>query len=81
MDWFLRGSVLRGNVEAGCTGVRTYFDVSSDDDRDGVLTVVRLAKQGCYAESMVRTAVPLTSRVRLNGEDIPGFGDDPQEEP
>jgi hypothetical protein len=29
--------------------------------------IVRLAKQGCFAEQMVQTAVPLTSTYILNG--------------
>lgn len=75
MDWFLRGSVLRGSVESGCTEVRTHFDVESDDDPEAVLMVISLAKQGCYAENMVRTAVPLRSDVRLNGTQVDGFDD------
>lgn len=68
MDWYLRGSVLRGNVTSGCTAVRTHFEVESNDDREAVIEVIKLAKQGCYMENMVQTAVPVESDVQLNGE-------------
>ena len=69
-DYFLKGSVLKGTVDSGCTAVRTHFKVESGEPEDRVLRLIRLAKQGCYAEKMVRTAVPLTSTVELNGKSI-----------
>ena len=69
-DWFLQGSVLKETVKSGCRAVRTHFRVESDAPRDKILRLIRLAKKGCYAENMVQTAVPLTSTVELNGEDI-----------
>lgn len=69
-DYWLRGSVLRGDVESGWNEVRTHFVVESDEDRDAVLEVIGLAKAGCYAERLVETAVPLISAVTLNGHDV-----------
>ena len=69
-DYFLKGSVLKGTVDSGCTGVRTHFEVESDEPKEKVLELIRLAKQGCYAEKMIQAPVPLTSTISLNGEDI-----------
>ena len=69
-DYFLKGSVLKGDVNSGCRRVRTHFRVESSDSEEKILNIIRLAKQGCYAEQMVQTAVPLTSTVELNGENI-----------
>ena len=69
-DYFLKGSVLKGDVNSGCRRVRTHFKVESSDSEEKILNIIRLAKQGCYAEQMVQTAVPLTSTVELNGENI-----------
>lgn len=69
-DYFLRGSVLKGTVDSGCTAVRTHFRVESSEPEERVLRLIRLAKQGCYAEKMVQTAVPLASTVELNGKTI-----------
>ena len=69
-DYFLRGSVLKSTVESGCTAVRTHFIVESDESEEKVAAVIRNAKQGCFAEKMVETAVPLTSTVELNGRSI-----------
>jgi len=66
-DYFLRGSVLKGTVASGCTGVRTHFVVESDAPEDKILALIRNAKQGCFAENMVREAVPLSSTIELNG--------------
>jgi uncharacterized OsmC-like protein len=69
-DWFVRGSVLRGDIESGATAMRSHFEVKSDEPRDKVLKLIKNAKQGCYAESMVSAAIPITSTVELNGESI-----------
>ena len=69
-DYFLQGSVLRGDVNSGCRRVRTHFKVESSEAEENILNIIRLAKQGCYAEQMVQTAVPLTSTVELNGKNL-----------
>ena len=69
-DYFLQGSVLRGDVNSGCRRVRTHFKVESSEAEEKILNIIRLAKQGCYAEQMVQTAVPLTSTVKLNGKNL-----------
>ena len=67
-DYFLSGSVLRGTVASGCTAVRTHFEVESDAAEADVRALIRNAKQGCFAENMITTAVPLTSTINLNGQ-------------
>ncbi len=69
-DYFLKGSVLKGTVDSGCTAVRTHFIVESDEPEEKVLALVRNAKQGCFAERMVTAAVPLTSTIELNGKSL-----------
>jgi hypothetical protein len=69
LDWFLEGSVLRGTVNSGATQCRTRFIIDSPESEEDVLRIVRLAKQGCFAERMVQTAVPLVSTYVINGEE------------
>lgn len=66
-DWFLHGSVLAGTVQAGATACRTRFRIESPEPDDVILKIIRLAKQGCFAEQMVQTAVPLSSTYEVNG--------------
>jgi hypothetical protein len=68
-DWFLEGSVLKGTVNAGTTECRTHFLIDSPESDEDVLTIIRLAKRGCFAESMVQTAVPLLSTYVINGKE------------
>ncbi len=69
-DYFLGGSVLKGTVNAGCSEVRTHFEVESDEEAEKMLAVIRNAKRGCFAEQMVTAAVPLKSTAELNGEPV-----------
>lgn len=69
MDYYLSGSVLAGTVNSGVTEVRSRFEVSSDESEEDIAYVVRLAKQGCFAERLVETAVPIRSTLILNGEE------------
>ncbi|MBT3820897.1 MAG: hypothetical protein HOC91_15670 [Nitrospinaceae bacterium] len=70
MDYFMKGSVLKGTVESGCTESRTLFRVESDAPPEKIALLIRNAKQGCYAEQMIETAVPLKSEVELNGASL-----------
>jgi hypothetical protein len=58
LDWFLEGSVLRGTVNSVATQCRTRFIIDSPESEEDVLRIVRLAKQGCFAERMVQEATP-----------------------
>jgi len=78
MDYFLRGSVLKGTVETGCTETRVLFRVETDEtDEERVDLLIRNAKRGCFAESMIRQSVPVKSAVEVNGVSraIPGITD------
>ena len=69
MDYYLSGSVLSGTVASGVTEVRSRFDVSSDEPEEDIAYVIRLAKQGCFAERLVETAVPIRSTLILNDKE------------
>lgn len=71
-DWFLEGSVLAGTVRSGATGCRTRLVVDSPEAEADILRIVQLAKQGCFAEQLVQTAVPLASTVIVNGAEVDG---------
>ena len=78
MDYFLKGSVLQGTVESGCTETRVLFRVDIDEpDRERVDMLIRNAKRGCFAESMIKASVPVKSTVEVNGAPrvIPGITD------
>ena len=70
MDYWLKGSVLGGTVQSGCTEVRTNFEVESDESDEDILNVIMLAKRGCFAENMGQTAVPVKSAYKLNGKEV-----------
>jgi len=70
MDWYLRGSLRRGDVDAGCTAVRSHLDVQSDADPEVIREVLRVAKKGCFAEQMIQRPVPMESTITLNGERV-----------
>ncbi len=70
MDYLLSGSVLRGTVKAECLETRTFFEVESGSPEDRVISLIKNAKQGCFAESMIQAAVPLRSEIKLNGKAI-----------
>ena len=70
-DYYLKGSVLKETVEAGCDGMRTHFTIESDAPREKVTTLVRTAKRGCFAENLIKKPVAVSSRMELNGVAVP----------
>lgn len=65
MDWNLQGSVLRGDVQAACRGVRTHLEVTSRDAREDVEEVARLAESGCFIAQMIQETVELQNHVKI----------------
>ncbi len=70
-DFFLRGSVLKGTVESGCTGFRSSLFIDSDAPRDQIARLARNAKGGCFAEWTLRNPVDIESTLEVNGEAVP----------
>lgn len=70
LDYFLQGSVIKGTVNNSVTEVRSNFEVDSEETEAKVIEVIMLAKQGCFAESLVKNAIPLVSTCLLNGNEI-----------
>ncbi len=70
MDFFLGGSVLRNTVKSGCAGVRTRFELESDEPEEKLLLLIRNAKRGCFTENTLNAPVELSSTFKLNGRDV-----------
>ncbi len=72
MDFFQRqqGSVWAGDIESGCTEARSHLEVESDEPEEKLLQLIRNAKRGCFAENLLAAAVPLVSRVTINGRAV-----------
>ena len=69
-DSYLRGSVLKGTVNCGCTSFRSHLTIESDAPREQILRLVQNAKNGCYAEAMIRSSINIESTLEHNGEII-----------
>ena len=70
LDYFLTGSVKENSVENGVSQVRSIFEVESPEPKECVTEIIELAKKGCFAESLVTSAVPLNSKIILNGAEV-----------
>ena len=70
LDYFLTGSVKENSVENGVSLVRSVFEVESPEPKQSITEVIALAKRGCFAESLVTSAVPLDSKIILNGSEV-----------
>ena len=62
------GSVLRGTAKSTVSAFRTHLTVRSDEPRERIERVLRLAKQLCFAEQLVVDPVPLESTFTVNGQ-------------
>jgi hypothetical protein len=67
-DLYLGGSVLAGTVSGGATAVRTELTIDSPESLEDIARVIRLAKQGCFAEQMIRKSTPIISTYVVNGQ-------------
>ena len=68
-DLYLGGSVLAGTVTGGATAVRSHLTIESPESLEDITRLVRLAKQGRFAEQMIRKSTPMISTYVINGEE------------
>lgn len=70
IHWTSEGSVFAGTISSKCHGVETSIEIESDDDRAITAALVRNAEGGCYAQSVIQVAVPVSGTEILNGEPL-----------
>jgi hypothetical protein len=68
-DLYLGGSVLAGTVTGGATAVHTHLTVDSPESEADITRIIRLAKQGCFAEQMIQKATPIIGTYVINGRE------------
>ena len=66
-DFFLRGSVLKGTVESGCNGFRSFLFIDSGASTEEVTKLAKNAKGGCFAEWTLKHPVDIESTLEING--------------
>ena len=69
-DFFLKGSVLKGTVESGSTGFRSFLFIDSDAPKDQIIKLAKNAKGGCFAEWTLRNPVEIEDVLEINGEAV-----------
>jgi hypothetical protein len=68
-DLYLGGSVLAGTVTGGATAVRSHLAIDSSESPEDIRHLIRLAKQGCFAEQMLKKSTPIISSYVINGQE------------
>ncbi|MFQ5695003.1 MAG: hypothetical protein ACE5HB_03350 [Terriglobia bacterium] len=61
------GSVRAETVSVRCSGVETWLELESDEDRAQLAKLARLSEAGCYVIQTLRHPTPVSYQVLLNG--------------
>lgn len=64
------GSVLLETIDVTGSTVETHYDVKSAEDDETIVSILKLARKGCWARQMVANHTPFTDTLVLNGEAI-----------
>ena len=76
MEYFREGSVLKGTVHSRWTQVRSFLSFDSDSPEERLSLLIKNAKGGCHAESLVKYPVPIHSEVVVNGKEFKFLNDE-----
>ena len=70
MRFFRKGSILGGTIQSGSLGLEVRVDVESDEPRDTIARLVRVAQESCFTHGAIANPVPVETDVRLNGQPL-----------
>lgn len=68
MRFFRKGSILGGTIQSGSLGIEVQVDVESDEAKDKIARLVRVAQESCFTHGAIANPVPVAMDVRLNGQ-------------
>lgn len=70
MRFFRKGSILGGTIQSGSLGIEVHVDVESDEPREKIARLVRVAQESCFTHGAIANPVPVETNVRLNGQPL-----------
>jgi len=70
MRFFRKGSILGGTIQSGSLGIEVQVDVESDEPRERIAQLVRVAQESCFTHGAIVNQVPVETNVRLNGQPL-----------
>ena len=70
MRFFRKGSILGGTIQSGSLGIEVQVDVESDEPRDKIARLVRVAQESCFTHGAIANPVPVEMDVRLNRQPL-----------
>ena len=68
--FFMKGSVRDQSLRGGATGLETHVELDSDEPPERIQELVRMAEQTCFTLGAWTEAVPTSTTVTLNGEQL-----------
>jgi len=68
--FFRKGSILAGTIQSGSLGIEVQVDVESDEPKDKIARLVRVAQESCFTHGAIANPVPVETNVRLNGQPL-----------
>ena len=63
----MTGSVLAETIRAGSSSIETNFEVDSDEDPETIRSLLRMARNACWARQMVADPVTFNDSLTLKG--------------
>jgi len=62
------GAILAGTMHSWCESIKTELQLDSDEPRDPIAQLIRMAEASCFTLGTVRSSTPAELIVTVNGE-------------
>ena len=60
--------MLRGDAEGFCDGFEVEIELESDEPKESMIELIRLARQMCFTEKALIGSTPVNVTQRVNGQ-------------